>query len=230
MRACHGPWAERAEPLALQVRAVPGGTVRSHRLFPAADFTIAVARPPSSPYVETSPREIVVRHQPEDGRAHRAQLTVRLDLYELLDRLHRGHQPGVEDRQGQNLALAVFKNAPGRNLLPGGAAQRTRITALPAQPPARRRLAPRPRAAGRGGARRHRSGQGGSHLMAQRRRDTEFKHLGVSYLDFKRVQMDRVLTGFLMRLNHKGPHQPHGPAQRPVGDRVRGRVHRRPPR
>ncbi|MEV7435279.1 methylation-associated defense system protein MAD7 [Streptomyces griseoviridis] len=40
--------------------------------------------------------------------------------------------------------------------------------------------------------------------MALRRRDTEFKHLGVSYLDFKRVQMDRVLTGFLMRLNHKG--------------------------
>ncbi|MGW5651098.1 methylation-associated defense system protein kinase MAD6 [Streptomyces humi] len=97
--------------LALQVRAVPGGTVRSHRLFPAGSFTIAVARPPSSPYVETSPREIVVRHHPDDGRAHRAQLTVRLDLYELLDRLHQGHQPGVEDRQGQNLALAVFKNA-----------------------------------------------------------------------------------------------------------------------
>jgi hypothetical protein len=97
--------------LALQVRAVPGGTVRSHRLFPADSFTLSVARPPASPYVETSPRELVVRHHPEDGRAHRAQLTVRLDLYELLDRLHRGHQPGVEDRQGQNLALAVFKNA-----------------------------------------------------------------------------------------------------------------------
>ncbi|MFB7048189.1 hypothetical protein ACFCX7_18800 [Streptomyces microflavus] len=40
--------------------------------------------------------------------------------------------------------------------------------------------------------------------MALRRRDTEFKHLGVSYLEYKRVQMDRVLTGFLMRLNHKG--------------------------
>ncbi|WP_371546394.1 protein kinase [Streptomyces sp. NBC_00554] len=97
--------------LALQVRAVPGGTVRSHRLFPAEHFTIGVDGPPASPYVETGPRELVVRHHPEDGRAHRAQLTVRLDLYELLDRLHRGHQPGVEDRQGQNLALAVFKNA-----------------------------------------------------------------------------------------------------------------------
>ncbi|WP_328358145.1 protein kinase [Streptomyces sp. NBC_00445] len=97
--------------LALQVRAVPGGTVRSHRLFPAEHFTIGVDGPPASPYVETGPRQLVVRHHPEDGRPHRAQLTVRLDLYELLDRLHRGHQPGVEDRQGQNLALAVFKNA-----------------------------------------------------------------------------------------------------------------------
>ncbi|MEV7435278.1 methylation-associated defense system protein kinase MAD6 [Streptomyces griseoviridis] len=97
--------------LALQVRSVPGGTVRSHRLFPTDQFTIAVGGPPASPYVETGPRELVVRHHPEDGRAHRAQLTVRLDLYELLDRLHRGYQPGVEDRQGQNLALAVFKNA-----------------------------------------------------------------------------------------------------------------------
>lgn len=40
--------------------------------------------------------------------------------------------------------------------------------------------------------------------MVLRRRDTELKHFGVSYLEFKRVQMDRVLTGFLMRLNHKG--------------------------
>lgn len=97
--------------LSLQVRAVQAGTVRSHRLFPADNFTIAVGQPPTSPYVETSPREIVVRYCPEDGHSHRAQLVVRLDLYELLDRLHRGHQPGVEDRQGQNLALAVFKNA-----------------------------------------------------------------------------------------------------------------------
>jgi hypothetical protein len=40
--------------------------------------------------------------------------------------------------------------------------------------------------------------------MALRRRDSEFKHLGVSYLEYKRVEMDRVLTGFLMRVNHRG--------------------------
>ncbi|WP_098023495.1 protein kinase [Streptomyces sp. st115] len=103
---------ERA--LALQVRSVPGGTVRSHRLFPADRFTIEVGKPAASDYVETSPREIVVRYRgrtPDGSAEHRAELVVRLDLYELLDRLHAGHQPGVEDRQGQNLALAVFKNA-----------------------------------------------------------------------------------------------------------------------
>ncbi|WP_121841912.1 protein kinase [Streptomyces sp. S5] len=102
------------QALALQVRSVPGGTIRSHRLFPATRFTIEVGRPPASDYVETSPREIVVRYRgrtPDGSAEHRAELLVRLDLYELLDRLHSGYQPGVEDRQGQNLALAVFKNA-----------------------------------------------------------------------------------------------------------------------
>ncbi|WP_221354921.1 methylation-associated defense system protein kinase MAD6 [Streptomyces beigongshangae] len=105
---------EGEQALALQVRSVPGGTVRSHRLFPAGRFTIEVGRPAASDYVETSPREIIVRYRgrtPDGSAEHRAELTVRLDLYELLDRLHSGHQPGVEDRQGQNLALAVFKNA-----------------------------------------------------------------------------------------------------------------------
>ncbi|WP_458086677.1 methylation-associated defense system protein kinase MAD6 [Streptomyces malaysiensis] len=97
--------------LALQVRAVRGGTVGSHRLFPAGRFTLDVRAPAASEYVETSPRELVMSYQPDDGGPQHARLVVRLDLYELLDRLHRGHQPGVEDRQGQNLSLAVFKNA-----------------------------------------------------------------------------------------------------------------------
>lgn len=40
--------------------------------------------------------------------------------------------------------------------------------------------------------------------MALQKRDSEFRHFGVSYLDFKHVEMDRVLTGFLMRVRHKG--------------------------
>lgn len=95
--------------LALQVRVVPGGSIRSYRLFPEERFTIEVAAPIRSPYVESSARELVVRYADPDG--HQAQLRIRLDLYELLDRLRSGYQPGVEDRQGQNLSLVVFKNA-----------------------------------------------------------------------------------------------------------------------
>ncbi|MFC8423672.1 hypothetical protein ACFUN7_22835 [Streptomyces sp. NPDC057236] len=40
--------------------------------------------------------------------------------------------------------------------------------------------------------------------MALHRRDSELKHPGVSHLEYKRVEMDRVLTGFLMRVNHNG--------------------------
>ncbi|MFD3451723.1 protein kinase [Streptomyces sp. NPDC058691] len=100
------------QALALQVRSVPGGTVRSYRMFPAGRFTLEVGALTASPYVESGPRELVIRYEdPERAGQHRAQLVVRLDLYELLNRLHTGYQPGVEDRQGQNLALTVFKNA-----------------------------------------------------------------------------------------------------------------------
>ncbi|WAX81860.1 methylation-associated defense system protein kinase MAD6 [Streptomyces sp. KMM 9044] len=106
------PIGPDGEPdLALQVRAVRGATIRSHRLFPAGRFTLDVRSPTASPYVETSPRELVMSNRPDGDGPQHARLVVRLDLYELLDRLHRGHRPGVEDRQGQNLALTVFKNA-----------------------------------------------------------------------------------------------------------------------
>ncbi|MGH3272928.1 MAG: hypothetical protein ACRDNZ_01200, partial [Streptosporangiaceae bacterium] len=36
--------------------------------------------------------------------------------------------------------------------------------------------------------------------MALNRIDKEFRHEGVSYLDYKQVEMDRVLTAFLPRL------------------------------
>lgn len=35
-------------------------------------------------------------------------------------------------------------------------------------------------------------------------KDGDFRHPGLSYLDFKQVEMDRVLTAFLARLNHDG--------------------------
>ncbi len=139
------PFGPDGEPdLALQVRAVRGATVRSHRLFPAGRFTLEVRTPAASPYVESSPRELVMSHRPDGDGPQHARLVVRLDLYELLDRLHHGHRPGVEDQQGQNLALAVFKNA-----LSAASCQEVLLTApgsppyrLTRQPGATLRLAP----------------------------------------------------------------------------------------
>jgi hypothetical protein len=97
--------------LALRVREVPGGTIRSYRLFPAEQFALATQPAPMSQYVESGPEALVLRHTAPDGPT--AQLVIKLDLFELLQRLARGHQPGSEDRQGQILSLTVFKNILG---------------------------------------------------------------------------------------------------------------------
>ena len=41
--------------------------------------------------------------------------------------------------------------------------------------------------------------------------DKEFRHEGVSYLDYKQMEMDRVLTAFLPRLWWDGQTQRHLP-------------------
>ncbi|MGH3601029.1 MAG: hypothetical protein ACRDQH_12290, partial [Pseudonocardiaceae bacterium] len=105
--------------LALQLRVVPGATIRSYRLFPAADLTLSAAGAPATSYVEGGPRELVLTHHGESG--HQARLRVRLDLFELLWRLGQGYLPGVTERQGLNLGLTIFKNelsaAPYQELL-----------------------------------------------------------------------------------------------------------------
>jgi hypothetical protein len=40
--------------------------------------------------------------------------------------------------------------------------------------------------------------------MALRREDTDFRHPAISYLDYKQLDMDRVLTAFFARLQHNG--------------------------
>jgi hypothetical protein len=42
--------------------------------------------------------------------------------------------------------------------------------------------------------------------MALKKIDKEFRHAPISYIDFKQLEMDRVLTSFLARLEHKGYH------------------------
>lgn len=94
--------------LALQVRQVPGGTIRSYRLFPANSFTLSVNKAEPSPYLEQQPDGLILTYHGDGGQV--ARLHIRLDLFELLHRLRSGCVPGVAELQGLYLGLTIFKN------------------------------------------------------------------------------------------------------------------------
>lgn len=94
--------------LALQIRNVRYGTIRSYRVFPADLFQIAVVPNGQIPFLETEPTALELSyHGPQNQYA---DLRIDLDLFELLDRLNRGYQPSPDDVQGRYLSLVVFKN------------------------------------------------------------------------------------------------------------------------
>ncbi|WP_329007635.1 protein kinase [Micromonospora rifamycinica] len=105
--------------LALQVRAVPGGTIRSYRLFPANSLRLWPAGDAASTYLEGGYQELVLSHRGVAG--HEARLRIRLDLFELLSRLGEGYLPSAAEQQGLYLGLSIFKHelsaTPYRELL-----------------------------------------------------------------------------------------------------------------
>ncbi len=96
-----------ARSLALQVRQVPGGTIRSYRLFPIDALTLTLSGGVPSPYLEQETDGAVGYHGP-GGQT--ARLRIQLDLFELLYRLHDGYLPGIAEQQGHYLGLTIFKN------------------------------------------------------------------------------------------------------------------------
>jgi serine/threonine protein kinase len=97
--------------LALEVRRVDGGSVRSYRLYPRERFSLTLADQASlSRFVEHMPTGLVLRYQ---DKGLDAELLVSLDVYEMLQRLNDGYRPSVEEEQGYYLNLAVFKNLLG---------------------------------------------------------------------------------------------------------------------
>lgn len=95
--------------LAMQVRRVNKGTIRSFRLFPADVFTMKIKDAAvKAAYVEHEPTQLVLEYQGQGGM--QATLALDLDLFEMLQRLHEGYVPGVEERQGYYLSLTVFKH------------------------------------------------------------------------------------------------------------------------
>ncbi len=98
--------------LALQVRQVEGGTIRSYRVFDGDRFALeANGVTGGSPYLEHSPTALILRYN--DKSSLQAELTIGLDVFEMLDRLNRGYRPTVEEIQGYYLSLIVFKNVLG---------------------------------------------------------------------------------------------------------------------
>jgi serine/threonine protein kinase len=101
-----------AGSLALQVRHVEGGTVRSYRLFPLDRFTLNVKdEAERARFVEHLPTGLVLRFAHEAEGVEPAELLINLDMFEMLERLNEGYRPSIEEMQGYYLSLAVFKNA-----------------------------------------------------------------------------------------------------------------------
>ena len=94
--------------LALRVRVVERGTVRSYRLFPGEHFRLARPGDSGHHFVEHVPQALRLVHEPPGGEP--AELIVDLDTYEMLTRLGDGYRPSLEERQGHYLSLGVFKN------------------------------------------------------------------------------------------------------------------------
>ncbi|WP_159731223.1 protein kinase [Methylosinus sp. Ce-a6] len=98
--------------VALEVRQVEGGSIRSYRLYHRERFSLALADQASrSRFVEHMPTGLVLRY--EDKAGLNAELIISLDVYEMLKRLNEGYRPSVEEEQGHYLSLAVFKNLLG---------------------------------------------------------------------------------------------------------------------
>lgn len=100
-----------ADSLALQVRQVERGTIRSYRLYDAGRFQLTIRDGASrARFVEHMPDALVLSF---DDQSNQAELVINLDVFEMLERLNHGYRPSLEEEQGYYLSLAVFKNVLG---------------------------------------------------------------------------------------------------------------------
>jgi serine/threonine protein kinase len=98
--------------LALQLRQVEHGTVRSYRLFPVEGFALQVQDfAASARFVEHLPTGLLLKFQGQGFGAISSELIINLDVFEMLVRLNEGYRPSVEEMQGLYLCLGVFKNS-----------------------------------------------------------------------------------------------------------------------
>ena len=99
------------DSLALQVRQVERGTVRSYRIYTSKHFKLALKDSSSQArFVEHIPEGLVLQFK---DVSHEDQLLINLDIFEMLERLNRGYRSSIEEEQGYYSSLAVFKNILG---------------------------------------------------------------------------------------------------------------------
>lgn len=98
--------------LALQLRQVEHGTVRSYRLFPVEGFGLQVQDfAAKARFVEHLPTGLLLKFEGQGAGAITSELIINLDVFEMLVRLNEGYRPSVEELQGFYLCLGVFKNS-----------------------------------------------------------------------------------------------------------------------
>lgn len=98
-----------ASHLALRVRHVEKGTIRSYRLFDGNHFSLKTEWDNAGhPFLECLSQTLVLLY--DTGEGHSASLRINLDVYEMLMHLNNGYRPSVEEEEGFYLSLAVFKN------------------------------------------------------------------------------------------------------------------------
>jgi serine/threonine protein kinase len=101
--------ARLGNQLALRVRQVDKGTIRSYRLFDGDHFTLRTEQETAAhPFLECLSQALVLLYDSGDG--HKASLRINLDIYEMLMRLNNGYRPSIEEQEGFLLSLSVFKN------------------------------------------------------------------------------------------------------------------------
>ena len=101
--------ARLGNQLALRVRQVDKGTIRSYRLFDGDHFALRTEQETAAhPFLECLSQALVLLYDTGDG--HKASLRINLDIYEMLMRLNNGYRPSIEEQEGFYLSLSVFKN------------------------------------------------------------------------------------------------------------------------
>ena len=101
--------ARLGNQLALRVRQVDRGTIRSYRLFDGDRFKLCTEQETSAhPFLECLSQALVLLYDSGDG--HKTNLRINIDIHEMLMRLNNGYRPSVEEQEGFYLSLTVFKN------------------------------------------------------------------------------------------------------------------------